>query len=176
MSLYYSNISTLTITSEFFETEGYKKEQSFFVRLWNWLINFVVHIFIPEGDYINNKIANISDKLNDKIPYKQYLQEFEQIEQLTETTPATLNDEINLKVPLSNYKVSDNLTVNSSNFIDFSIFSDFKSTWHSWIRVVFYILLIIFNINMCIKFFRGVGVSQGAVMFFSPSDAGSNKK
>ncbi len=29
---------------------------------------------------------------------------------------------------------------------------------------------------MCIKFFRGVGVSQGAVMFFSPSDAGSNKK
>ena len=50
-----------------------------------------------------------------------------------------------------------------NKFIDFSIFSKFKSTWYSWIRVVVYIGLVIYNINQTVKFLRGFGISEGSI-------------
>lgn len=49
-----------------------------------------------------------------------------------------------------------------NKFIDFGIFSKYKSTWFVWVRVVIYVLLLLYNINEFTKTLRGVGVINSA--------------
>lgn len=86
------------------------------------------------------------------------MESLKEIESITDITGDT--DNITLGIDLKNYTVFDKLTINMTKFIDFSIFSQYKSTWYSWIRVVIYIGLVIYNINQTIKFLRGFGISE----------------
>ena len=80
------------------------------------------------------------------------------IESVTDVTGDT--DDITLGIDLKNYSVLDKITLNMNKFIDFSIFSKYKGMWYSWIRVVVYIGLVIYNINQTIKFLRGFGITE----------------
>lgn len=115
-------------------------------------------LFVPEQNFFTDKIEEFKTALNEKIPYQQYLESLKEIESITDVTGDT--DNITLGIDIKNYSVLDKLTINMTKFIDFSIFSQYKSTWYSWIRVVIYIGLVIYNINQTIKFLRGFGISE----------------
>lgn len=118
-------------------------------------------LFVPEENYFNDKVEELKVSLNEKIPYQQYIEELEDLKNISNNTKGSGN--ISLGIDLNNYSVLDKFTVNMSNFIDFSIFSQYKSTWYSWIRVVFYIGLVIYNINQTVKFLRGFGIAEGSI-------------
>lgn len=63
-----------------------------------------------------------------------------------------------------------------SKFIDFSIFNNFKSTWYSWVRVVTYIGLVIYNINQITKLFNGYGAVEGSIRDVQSNIKGSDKR
>ena len=64
------------------------------------------------------------------------------------------------KINLSNYKFSDKLSIKMNKFIDFSIFTKYRDVWFVWVRVVVYILLVLYWINETSKFFRGFSISS----------------
>lgn len=115
-------------------------------------------LFVPEQTFFTDKVEEFKTALNEKIPYQQYIQSLKDIESVTDVTGDT--DDITTRVDLKNYSVSDKLTISMNKFIDFSIFSKYKGTWYSWIRVVTYIGLVIYNINQTIKFLRGFGITE----------------
>lgn len=170
---WFSNLGT-TIGNWFsslFDTLG-----GFFSSLWGWLGNIwegikslpstivdllktaLQWLFVPEQNFFTDKVEEFKTALNEKIPYQQYIQSLKDIESITDVTGDT--DEITLGIDLKNYSVLDKITLNMNKFIDFSIFSKYKGTWYSWIRVVTYIGLVIYNINQTIKFLRGFGITE----------------
>ena len=54
------------------------------------------------------------------------------------------------------------MSVKLSRFIDFSFVGKYRDTWFNWCRIVFYIMIIIFNISNVIKFFNGHSVVEGS--------------
>lgn len=129
--------------------------------IWELFKEGLLWLFVPEDNYFNDKVDELKISLNEKIPYQQYIEELENLENISNTTRGS--GDISLGIDLNNYSVLDKLTINMSNFIDFSIFSQYKSTWYSWIRVVFYIGLVIYNINQTVKFLRGFGIAEGSI-------------
>lgn len=116
-------------------------------------------LFVPEEDYFTNKIDNLKIALNDKIPYQQYLDDMDALKNANNTKN---DNDISTFVSLNNYTISDKLVINMNKFIDFSIFSKYKTTWFTWVRVVVYVLLLLYNINEFTKTLRGVGVINSA--------------
>lgn len=138
------------------------------------LKNLLQWLFIPDADFFENKITDFKNKLNEKTHYQYYLDSLKEIESITDLTGDT--DNITTHVDLKNYKLNDKLTINMNKFIDFSIFNDYKSTWYSWIRVVIYIALAIYNINQVIKMFNGFSAVEGsASVALNVSSKGSGK-
>lgn len=148
------------------------------VTIWNFFKEGLLFLFIPEENFFTDKVEEFKTALNEKIPYQQYIESLKDIESVTDVTGDT--DNITLGINLNNYSVLDKFTINMNKFIDFSIFSKYKGTWYSWIRVVTYIGLVIYNINQTIKFLRGFGITEGSIRdvqnSFSSSDKGSDKK
>ena len=116
-------------------------------------------LFVPEEDYFTNKIDNLKVALNDRIPYQQYLDDMDVLKNANNTKN---DNDISTFVSLNNYTISDKLVINMNKFIDFSIFSKYKTTWFTWVRVVVYVLLLLYNINEFTKTLRGVGVINSA--------------
>ena len=164
---YYTDTTSFTITESFFTSNGYKEEQSFLGMIGEWLKNFFVGIFVPSSGYLETKISELGDTINTKIPYQQYLEDFEQLSEIEAS-----EKDITVSADLSGYKVSEDLTINQPDFLDFSFLSKYQDVWFSWIRVVTYIGLIIFNINMLMKFLRGFSLAGGSVS----SSSSNNKK
>lgn len=129
--------------------------------IWNLFKEGLIWLFVPEENFFNNKVEEFKTALNEKIPYQQYIQSLKDIESVTDVTGDT--DDITLGIDLKNYSVLDKITLNMNKFIDFSIFSKYKGMWYSWIRVVVYIGLVIYNINQTIKFLRGFGITEGSI-------------
>lgn len=91
--------------------------------------------------------------MSEKIPYNDYIQLFEDIQQI--------ESEGNLSIDLNGYTVGNN-TFNFNNFINFSLITQYRDTWYSWVRGVIFILLIIYNINQIMKLFRGYSLGEGS--------------
>lgn len=151
---YYTATSSFNITESFFIENGYQEEQSFLGMIGDFLKNLFVGIFVPSNGYFETKINELGDKINTKIPYQQYIEDFEQLSEIEAESK-----DITVSADLSNYKVSDELTIDMPDFIDFSFLSKYQYIWFSWIRVVTYIGLAIFNINMLMKFLRGFSLA-----------------
>lgn len=151
---YYTDTSIFNITESFFVENGYQEEQSFLGMIGDFLKNLFVGIFVPSNGYFESKINELGDKINTKIPYQQYIDDFEQLSEIEAESK-----DITVSADLASYKISDNLYVEKKDFIDFSIFSKYQEVWFSWIRVVTYIGLAIFNINMFMKFLRGFSLA-----------------
>lgn len=142
--------------------------------IWNLFKEGLIWLFVPEDNYFNNKVEEFKIALNEKIPYQTYLASLKDIESVTDVTGDT--DEITLGVDLKNYSILDKFTINMNKFIDFSIFSKFKPTWYSWIRVVVYIGLVLYNINEVVKFFNGFSAVGGSIKDISIGLSSSNNK
>jgi len=127
-----------------------------------------------KNGYFDNKVEEIKTAINNKIPYQQYLDSLKDIESITDLTGDT--EDITVGIDLNNYSVLDKFTISMSNFIDFSIFSKYKETWYSWIRVVVYIGLVIYNINQTIKMFNGFTAVDGSIQNVQNNISGGNDK
>lgn len=121
--------------------------------------DLLISLFVPENNYFTDKIDGLKASLNDRIPYQQYLDD---LESLKNVNSARSSEDISTYVSLNNYAISDKLVINMNKFIDFSIFNKYKSTWFVWVRVVVYLLLLLYNINEFTKTLRGVGVINSA--------------
>lgn len=112
-------------------------------------------LFVPEENYFSSKIDTLKTDLNNKIPYQQYSNTLQSIGQAGGSNQQAISSSIDL----NNYKLTDRFTLSMSNFIDFSIFSQYRDTWFVWVRVVVYALLFLYNINEITKFLRGFSVA-----------------
>lgn len=121
----------------------------------------LIWLFIPEDNFFNDKVEEFKTRLNEKIPYQQYLESFKEIESITDLTGDT--DEITTSIDMEEYTITDNLTISMQNFIDFSIFTKYKETWYSWVRVVVYIGLVIYNINETVKLLNSFSSVSGSL-------------
>lgn len=110
-------------------------------------------MFVPSDGYFDNKIENIKSNISKKIPYQDYVDLFETVKQVQSGE--------DISIDLNGYKVG-NMNFNTKKFIDFSWITKYKNTWYSWVRGVLFIFLIIYNINQCIKLFRGYSISEGS--------------
>lgn len=134
-------------------------------------MNFFLYL---KTGYFEEIIDTVSFKLNEKTHYQQYLDNFKILQDVSEDTGDV--DGITTSIDFNNYSISDRLTINVSNFIDFSIFNKFKDTWYTWIRVATYIGLIIYNVNQIIKLFNGFGVVESSSRDTQNNVKGSDKK
>lgn len=85
------------------------------------------------------------------------------------------NSPMDTSVNFPEYKIHDNLSVKLSKFIDFSFVGKYKDTWFIWCRVVFYIMILIFNISNVIKFFNGHTVTEGSNQITNVSNGGGKQ-
>lgn len=84
---------------------------------------------------------------------------------------------ITTSIDLNNYKLTDRFSLSMSNFIDFSIFNQYRDTWFTWVRVVVYVLLIIYWLNEIMKFLRGFHIAGGSSAYVSQNNqTGGNVK
>lgn len=111
-------------------------------------------LFIPDDNFFDDNIEEIKGKIAEKIPYQDYIDMFETIEQV--------NGDGDLSVSLENYNFGKGLTYSNKKFIDFNWVTKYKDTWYAWCRGVIFILLIIYNINQISKLFRGYNVGDGS--------------
>ncbi len=129
-------------------------------------------LFIPSDDYFSNLKETFLSEIESKIPYNDYITMFSTV--LDISTDGQIED-----VSISDYKVSDDLTLNVPSFIDFSFIIKYRSTWYSWVRGIVFILLIIYHINQINKLLRGVNIADGSVnnsITFSNSLSSGNDK
>lgn len=123
-------------------------------------------LFVPEDGYYSGKIDTLKTDLNNKIPYQSYQNNLKGIGE----AGGSGQNNITTSVDLNNYKLSDRLTISMSNFIDFSIFSQYRDIWFTWVRVVVYILLTIYWINETIKFLRGFSIAGGSSAYINQNN------
>lgn len=132
------------------------------------LKELLIWLFVPEDNYFNNLANEFVVAFNEKIPYQDYINTLESMQNIEV-------DSITESIDLDNYYISDSLTISQDKFIDFSIFEKYKNVWYTWIRVVIYIMLIIYNINQVIVLFRGASAVSGAGISLANNNTTSNK-
>ena len=128
-------------------------------------------LFVPDNDYYSNKVNSFKSSLNEKIPYQTYTQNLRYIGEAS-GSGQTRSNSISTSIDLSNYKLTDRVTISLANFIDFSMFSQYRDIWFTWVRIVVYILLLIYNLNQIMKFLRGFSIADGSGV--SPNANNSN--
>ena len=136
--------------------------------IWNGITSALHYLFVPSDGYFDNIVFDIKTDISNKIPYGDFINTFED---LAESENYNSNGEIS--VNLNGYRVSNDLTINVDNFIDFSNINSVKDTWHAWVRGFIWILLIIYNVNEVIKFLNKYSFS--AQSSSSNSSGGGNK-
>lgn len=113
-------------------------------KFGSWLIGFIV----PSDDYFGSLYDEVATALNEKIPYQDYLSTLDTYVDISDYDET---DKINVSIDLLDYKLG-NQTLSVKNFINFGIFTNFKNTWYTWVRVFMYTSLVIWDIHNVIKF------------------------
>ena len=125
-------------------------------------------LFVPSDGYFDNIVEDIKYKISQKIPYQDYIEMFETVQQVQSGE--------SIAVGLNNYNFGNGLTYNNDKFIDFSWVTKYKDTWYAWARGIIFILLIIYNINQIMKLFRGYSIGEGISRLNSSSPSGGDSK
>ena len=127
--------------------------ENFFVyKLIELLGNLLEWLFVPDDNYFSNNIDDLKSSLSAKIPYEDYIQMFETIQQVESGQ--------DISIDLNGYTVAGK-EYGLNNFIDFGWITQYKDTWYAWVRGIIFILLIIYNINQIMKLFRGYSIGEG---------------
>lgn len=122
-------------------------ENFFGYKLISLLGDLLKNLFVPSEDYLSNQFYNIKNDLENKLSYTSYIDLLEILE-IDESGE-------NISISLSDYSISTGINVSLNNFIDFSIFDEYKNVYFSWIRGFTFVFLIIYNINQVYKLIRG---------------------
>lgn len=134
--------------------------------------NFILKIaFIPSEDYFNDQYTDCSNRLDNKIHFRQH---YEALEAINDEVSEGGQTNIDTFVELPEYKIVDGLSVSMPKFIDFSFVGQYRDTWFAWCRVVFYIMIVIYNISQIIKFLNGHTVVEGSNKIDGVSSAGQH--
>lgn len=90
--------------------------------IWDNIKDFLVGLIVPNEEYWNNTYTDLSDTLNEKIPYKSYL------DSLSNYTDINVEngDAIDVSIKLDNFKYG-NQTLSLNKFIDFRYFLKFPT-------------------------------------------------
>ena len=142
-------------------------ENFFIYKLIELLGDLLKWLFITKDDYFSNIKETLLSDLRTKLPYESYINMFSTILDIADD--GQMSD-----ISINNYKV-ENLNINMPNFIDFSIITQYRSTWYMWVRGFTFIFLIIYHINQINKFLRGFNITDGSIIKASES-IGGNKK
>lgn len=128
-------------------------------------------IFIPSSDYFSSQYSDISDRLDNKIHFRQHYQALSDINE-----NFTQGGQVNLDtyVELPEYRIAEGLSVSRTRFIDFSVLNPYRDTWFAWCRVVFYIMIVIYNISQALKFLNGHSVVEGSNRIDGVSSGGKH--
>lgn len=129
-------------------------ENFFAYKLIELLGNLLKGLFIPDENFFSDTKETLLSDLESKLPYNDYVTMFGTISDVS--SDGELDD-----ISINNYQVGD-LSLNVSNFIDFSFITDYKETWYSWVRGFVFIFLIIYHINQLTKFLRGFNIADGS--------------
>lgn len=127
-----------------------------FKKLIELLGDLLKWLFVPDENFFNNNIEEIKTNLSTKIPYQDYINMFQTIEQI--------DTDGNLSVGIEDYNFGNGLTYSNKKFIDFGWITKYKDTWFGWVRGFTFIFLIIYNLNQITKFLRGINVADGATV------------
>lgn len=128
--------------------------ENFFVyKLLELLKDLLNLLFVPDNNFFSSHLDDLKYKLSEKIPYQDYIDMFETIQQVES------GEDININ--LEGYKIGNN-TYNIKDFINFNWITKYKKTWYSWIRGITFVLLIIYHINQMMKLFRGYSIGDGS--------------
>ena len=120
----------------------------------NLLGDLLKWLFVPSEDFFNNNIEDIKTRISKKIPYEQYIDLFESVKNVESSE--------DIGIDLKDYKITNNLSISKSKFIDFSNITKYKETWYNWVRGFTFIFMVVYNINQITKFLRGINVADGA--------------
>lgn len=124
-------------------------------------------LFVPSDNYFSNKIDDLKLRLSEKIPYEDFINMFGEIEKIESSNYSNIS--------LNDYKIGNN-KISINNFINFNWLLQYKDTWYAWVRGIFFILLIIYNINQIMKLFRGYNIGEGVSRVNENSVSGGNVK
>ena len=101
-------------------------------------------------------MQDIKQRLTDKIPYDEYINFFENLEDITDGETAGLD------VNFSGYKIGDTTVSTGSNWVDFDFILKYKNTWFAWVRGFTYVFFVVYNINQFLKLLRGFSIADGS--------------
>lgn len=142
-------------------------ENFFIYKLIELLGDLLKWLFIPKDDYFSNIKETLLSDLRTKLPYESYINMFSTILDIADD--GQMSD-----ISINNYKV-ENLNINMPNFIDFSIITQYRSTWYMWVRGFTFIFLIIYHVNQISKFLRGFNITDGSIIKASENMKGGQK-
>lgn len=168
------------IFSSFFESVGNfcASVWEFLQDLWDFLvslpgniINGIINgfkaLFIPEDGFVETVVVGIKENLATKIPYDTYIEIFG-----TLSDGSYYDGQKDLNIDINNYKISEDLSISTQDFINFDNITEYKNTWHMWVRGFIFILLIIYNVNEFVKLLRGYNVAANVASYNQSSGGG----
>ena len=126
----------------------------FFSNFWFNIQNFFISLFVPEDDYFDNVMSDIKESFRDKIPYEDFQNLFESVQNVDSNSSG-------LNVNFKGYKVGNKNFSSGSNWVKFDFVLKHKDTWFAWCRGFTYIFFLIYNINQFLKFLGRLGVVEG---------------
>ena len=133
--------------------------------LYDLLVTVFKYLFVPDDDYFSSYFESLQNRLNEVFPFYDYLEQLEEVE--------TNSTDISTSITISGISIFGQ-SISSSDYIDLSIFNNYKETWYTWCRVFIYILLVLYNINEVIKLMRGVNAFNGSGKSAEPTGNTSN--
>ena len=116
--------------------------------LYDLLVTVFKYLFVPDDDYFSSHFNELSETLNERIPFYDFIDLFEQLEEVD-----TDSTDISTSITISDISIFGQ-TISVSNYIDLSIFNNYKETWYTWCRVFVYIALVFYYLRNLINLFR----------------------
>ena len=135
-------------------------------KLVGLILDGLRSLFVPSDDYFSNQFGEVKETLQNKLAYQSYIDLFGTLEDFS-GNGATVVD-------FEGYKVGDS-TISQDNFLNFNLVTKYKDTWFSWVRAIFFIGLVIYNINQVYKMIRGTNLADGLNTLKNASSGGKEK-
>ena len=130
-----------------FDTDNF-----FGYKLVGLILDGLKALFVPADNFFSNQFGEIKQALQNKLAYQSYIDIFDTLEDFSGNGSTV--------VDFDGYVVGDS-TISQDNFLNFNFITQYKDTWLSWVRAIFFIGLVIYNINQIYKIIRGTKLTDG---------------
>lgn len=111
-------------------------------------------LFIPDSNFFQNEVNSLLDSLKAVLPYQDYI---DALCKIKDFSSGNLED---IKVNVSGSRIVESGGTQVT-IVSFSGIRDSLPTYHKWVRGLFLVLLVLFNVNQLYKLIRGVSLFAG---------------